>query len=53
MNEWKISQHPWETIYGVIDNNDGTVIIVSRYDTSHPDCPIKIIPNESLEKTDD
>lgn len=40
----KHMEKPYETIWGVKDNRDGkTVTVYSTYDTTHPDCPIKLI----------
>ena len=52
----KISENfmkrPYENIFGIKDNNDGkTVTVYSTFDTTHPECPIKLIDNTiSLEK---
>ena len=40
----KFMERPYETIWGVKDDrNNKTVTIYSTFDTTHPDCPIKIL----------
>lgn len=40
----KFMERPYETIWGVENNKDGkTVTIYSTFDTTHPDCPIKLV----------